>query len=252
MSKHAWPYRLALVLLLVAGLIAFGAACATKGYVRQETQKTATTLSARLDTDEKNIQQNTEQIKSNTNQIGELVSINKQTTQRLESVNSDVQRVDTKAGQARTVADQAQQTASQANTQVVSLDSRFQNRNNYTVVTEKFVYFKFNSDQLDKSYEQDLIEVAGTIKSNPNAILAVEGRTDNSGDAEYNIRLGERREDAVIRFLVVQQGVPMIKVHKMSFGAANPIADNQSRDGRSKNRCAVVRVLAPAGEKGES
>jgi outer membrane protein OmpA-like peptidoglycan-associated protein len=248
MSKHAWPYRLALVLLLGAGLTAIGTSCASKGYVRQETQKTATTLSARIDTDEKAIQQNTEQIKANTNQIGELVSINKQTTQRLEGLNSEVQRVDTRAGQARSVADQAQQTASQANTQVVALDTKFQNRNRYTVVAEKFVYFKFNSDQLDKAYEQDLIEVAGILKSNPDAILAVEGRTDNSGDPEYNIRLGERREDAVIRFLVVQQGVPMIKVYKMSFGAANPIADNQSRDGRAKNRCAAVRVLGPPTE----
>lgn len=236
---------------LAAGLLFFSTGCATKNYVRQETQKTAATLSARIDNNEKAIQQNTEQIKANANQISELVTLNKQTTQKLDSLGVEIQRVDGKAGQARGVADQAQQTANRANNEVTALDERFQNRNRYTVIAEKFVYFKFNSSELEKTYEQDLIEVAGLLKSNPDAVAAVEGRTDNSGDAEYNIRLGERREDAVVRFLVVQQGVPIIKVHKMSFGEDSPIADNQSKEGRAKNRCAVVRVLAPATGKGD-
>ncbi len=179
--------RMPASMLLGAGLLLLSAGCATKNYVRQETQKTAATLSARIDSNEKAIQQNTEQIKANTSQIGELVSLNKQTTQKLDALGTDIQRVDGKAGQARTVADQAQQAANRANNEVTALDEKFQNRNRYAVIAEKFVYFKFNSSELDKAYEQDLVEVATLLKSNPDAVVAVEGRTDSSGDPEYNI-----------------------------------------------------------------
>jgi OOP family OmpA-OmpF porin len=249
MSKRAWPLRLAVTLLLGFALISFGASCATKGYVRKETQQTASTLSTRIDSNEKSIQQNSEQIKSSKDQIGELVSLNKQNTQRLETLNGDVQKVDSKAGQARSVADQAQQTANQANQQVTSLDTQFVSRHQYTVAAEKFVYFRLGSAEMDKSYDQELTDVAGMLKSNPDAIVAIEGRTDSTGDAAYNLQLGERRMDVVIRFLVVGQGVPIQKVYKMSFGEANPIADNANRDGRAKNRCAVVRVLTPPAGK---
>jgi len=249
MSKRAWPLRLAVTLLLGFALVAFAASCATKGYVRKETQQTAATLSTRIDSNEKAIQQNSEQIKSNTNQIGELVSLNKQSTQRLESLNGEIQKVDGKTGQARSAAEQAQQTANQANQQVTSLDTQFVNRHQYTVAAEKFVYFKLGSAEMDKSYDQELTDVAAMIKSNPDAIVAVEGRTDNTGDAGYNIQLGEHRMDVVVRYLVVGQGVPIQKVYKMSFGEANPISDNANRDGRAKNRCAVVRVLTPPAEK---
>jgi outer membrane protein OmpA-like peptidoglycan-associated protein len=250
MGNRAWPFRLALTLLLVAFVAVFVVGCATKGFVRQETQKSAATLSTRIDSSDKAIQQNTEQIRANSNQIGELVSLNKQNTQRIETVNGEVQKTDGKAVQARTAADQAQQAANKANEQVVVLDGRFTGRNNYQVVTEKVVYFKLDSAALDSAYSADLTAAAEMAKSNPDAVVVVEGRADGSGDADYNIRLGERRMDAVVRFLVVDQGVPMHKVHKMSFGSANPVADNSTRDGRAKNRCAIVRVLAPAGSRG--
>jgi outer membrane protein OmpA-like peptidoglycan-associated protein len=249
MDRRAWPYRLSMTLMAVVVAAALTAGCATKNFVRQESQKTATTLSARIDDNEKSIQQNSEQIRASANQIGELASLNKQNVQRLEVLNGELQKADGKAVQARSAADQAQQSAAKANDQVVTLDSRFAGRNQYSVVAEKFIYFKVNSAELEKSFDSDLTEAAGMAKSNPNAIIAVEGRTDSSGDAEYNIRLGERRVDAVVRFLVVGQGVPMHQVHRMSFGAENPVADNGNKDGRAKNRCAVIRVLAPAGGK---
>ena len=245
MSNHARLYRTALIAVLAFAFVASAVGCATKGYVRQETQKTAATLSARIDGNDKSIEQNTEQIRAQSNQISELASLNKQNTQKLETLDSDVAKVDGKATQARTSADQAQQTAGKATTQVAALDERFVNRNRYGVLVEKFVYFGLNSAALDSSYEQDLLEVVRIAKENPDAVIAVEGRADGSGEADYNIRLGEQRMDAVVRFLVVAQGVPMHKVHKMSFGEASPLADNESKDGRAKNRCAVVRVMAP-------
>ncbi len=245
MNQHARAFRLAFILLLLAGLLTAASGCATKGYVRQETQRTAATLSTRIDENEKSIAESNEQIRAANNQITELASLNKQNSQKIETLNSDVQRVDGRAGQARTAADHAQQTADGAAQQVSALDTQFDNRHRYSVALEKAVYFPFDSARLESSYHQDLIEVANSAKGNSDAIVSVEGRADSSGDSDYNIRLGERRMEAVVRFLVVEQGVPIHRVFKMSFGSAQPVSDNDSREGRAKNRCAIVRVLTP-------
>ena len=80
---------------------------------------------------------------------------------------------------------------------------------------------------------------------NPNAIVVLEGRTDSTGNSEYNVRLGERRVDVVRQYLAVEKAVPVYRIHEISFGSAKPIASNDSRDGREKNRAVTISVLLP-------
>jgi len=49
----------------------------------------------------------------------------------------------------------------------------------------------------------------------------------------------------VKRYLVVDKSIPMYRIHQTSFGAARPIAENTSRQGREKNRVVAVSVLVP-------
>jgi OOP family OmpA-OmpF porin len=83
------------------------------------------------------------------------------------------------------------------------------------------------------------------VGQNPDALIVLEGRTDSVGSGAYNIELGERRAEAVKRYLVVEKSLPMYRIHQTSFGAAKPIADNTSRQGREKNRVVAVSVLVP-------
>lgn len=234
---HAVAFILAVAVL--------GTGCATKGYVRKEVQASAGQLSTRIDANETTIRSHEEQIQLATNQISELSTLNRQNTAKIGTLQGDVQQVDGKAGRAQTAAERAQANAEGAATKAASVDERFTNRNRMGVLVEKIIPFKFNSAALESAYHADLTLVASHLKDNPDAILTVEGRTDNSGDADYNVQLGERRMNAVIRYLVVEQGVPMQRVHKMSFGEAQPIAGNETSAGRSKNRCTVVQVLLP-------
>jgi outer membrane protein OmpA-like peptidoglycan-associated protein len=75
--------------------------------------------------------------------------------------------------------------------------------------------------------------------------IVLEGRTDSSGNQDYNIKLGERRVETVKRFLAVEMGIPVYRIHQISFGAAKPIAANDSREGREKNRAVIVTILVP-------
>jgi outer membrane protein OmpA-like peptidoglycan-associated protein len=245
MSSQSF-HRLGITLLVVLLIASFGSACASKKFVREEVQASTRTLSTRIESNEGTIRKNSEQIQGNANQIAELSSLNKQNTQNIETVRGDVRQADSKAGAARTAANRAQQAADEAKDLAGTVDAKFSNRNNYTVLAEKFIYFKFNSARLEDEYQADLIEVAAVIKKNPDSEVILEGRTDQSGDPDYNVRLGERRLDSVLRYLVVEQAVPIHRIHKMSFGEAQPLADNETRDGRAKNRCTVIRVLAPS------
>lgn len=219
-------------------LAASASGCATKKFVHQEVETTANKLSARLDAHDTGIE-------SNTNQIAELITSNKQNSQKIDSVNSEVKQAAGKALEANRAADQAQQSADRASTKIVSLDEKFANRNRFALVAEKTVFFKINDWRLSRSQIADLDEAARLLKENPDAVVVLEGRTDATGNSDYNLVLGQRRLESVAHYLVVDKDVPAYRIYKMSFGADRPVADNGSRNGRSKNRCTVISILVP-------
>ena len=139
--------------------------------------------------------------------------------------------------------------ADTTNKNLTALDQKFQNRNNYRMSTQKIVLFKFDSATLTDEGKAALDEVAGTVTSNPDALLVLEGHTDNMGDHEYNIRLGERRIEAVKRYLAVDKGVPVYKIEEISFGSEKPVgserfqAEPRAEPGRhSEHHDAAVRA----------
>ncbi|HWP84608.1 MAG TPA: OmpA family protein, partial [Terriglobia bacterium] len=193
-------------------------------------------------------------IDANSNQISELSGVSREHTQKIAALDSGLKTADEKASQAINIGQGAQTTATQAASQVSRLDMEFQNRNNYTEVNEHSVLFAFGSASIDKNGFATLDAVAQQVKDSPNAILVLEGRTDSTGDSNYNILLGEKRLEAVIRHLVVELSVPLHQIYKMSFGEARPVAANDSREGRARNRAVVIRVMEPkpgAGQAGQ-
>jgi outer membrane protein OmpA-like peptidoglycan-associated protein len=163
---------------------------------------------------------------------GKVSDLDTRTTQGINSLKTDVGSVSTKADS--------------ASREVTMLDQRFKNRNNYEVSVEKAIPFKFDSAELQASEKPQLDEIASVLAQNADAMIVLEGHTDSTGNAEYNMRLGERRVEAVRRYLAIEKSVPVYKIEQISFGAAKPIASNDSKDGREKNRSVNVMVLVPA------
>jgi OOP family OmpA-OmpF porin len=128
---------------------------------------------------------------------------------------------------------------------VDGLASQFENRNNYAVSAEDSVHFAFNSAKLQPEFHTVLDNLAQKVKQDPNAVIVLEGRTDSTGDADYNIKLGQQRMDAVLRYLVVQSDIPIQRIYQMSLGKEKPVADNKTKEGREQNRATVVRILSP-------
>ncbi|MBI3213357.1 MAG: OmpA family protein [Mycobacterium sp.] len=89
--------------------------------------------------------------------------------------------------------------------------------------------------------EQLLTGVADKIKACPEAKIAVSGYTDNSGSDAINLPLSQNRAKAVAGFLV-SQGIPAGNVTSQGFGSANPVAGNDTPEGRIKNRRVEITV----------
>jgi outer membrane protein OmpA-like peptidoglycan-associated protein len=234
--------RLSIVLLTAATLVSTSGCIASKKYVRNTVNTSADSLGARIDTNSGEIKETRDNVdKVNTRVTGvdgKLTALDGRTTEGLNSLKGDVQNVDQHASQAQGAADRA------ANS-VNALDQRFQNRNMFSVSDEKAIQFKFNSATLDKQYMDTLDQIASVVMQNPDAIVVLEGRTDSTGNKDYNVKLGERRIEAVRHYLVVEKGVPVYRIHDISFGSEKPVAENNTKEGREKNRAVVMTVMIP-------
>jgi len=103
---------------------------------------------------------------------------------------------------------------------------------------EKFLQdtlFDFDSDVLKSENYAGLDIVAKFLKDNPSVSVTVEGHTDNVGSKEYNQGLSERRAKTVANYLV-NRGANKDQISTQGFGYSKPVADNETSEGRAKNR----------------
>jgi outer membrane protein OmpA-like peptidoglycan-associated protein len=213
--------------------------CATRKYVRNTVNTSADTLTARIETNEGEIKEVRDDVDKRMSEVDSKISaLDTRTSQGLNTLKGSVQNADQRASQAQSAADRAASGVS-------TLDQKFLNRNQFTRTEEKSVQFKFNSATLDKQYTDTLDEIANALMQNPDAIVVLEGRTDSVGAKAYNLKLGERRIEAVRHYLAVEKGVPVFKIHEISFGSEKPVAENDTREGREKNRAVVMTVMVP-------
>lgn len=104
------------------------------------------------------------------------------------------------------------------------------------------VNFQTNSDRLLPGAEVYLDEAAATLKKNPTIKVEVAGYTDSQGAAEYNEGLSMRRAQTVHDYLV-SKGIADDRMSVRGYGEADPIASNETAEGRAKNRRVTLRIV---------
>jgi outer membrane protein OmpA-like peptidoglycan-associated protein len=97
------------------------------------------------------------------------------------------------------------------------------------------VLFRSGSFELLPGARERLAKVSGIVLAYPSLHVAVEGHTDSVGGDEYNQELSERRAQSV-RDYFVQQGIPSGAIEARGFGKSEPIASNDTPEGRQQNR----------------
>jgi OOP family OmpA-OmpF porin len=122
--------------------------------------------------------------------------------------------------------------------------------NGCPVMKEEFKHFKLSGDANFNSGKADLLpaaypildKLAEAMVSNPNYKWSVEGYTDSKGKDAANVKLSERRAQAVVNYLV-SKGVSNSVFTIKGFGKANPVADNKTAEGRGKNRRVEIKIV---------
>jgi outer membrane protein OmpA-like peptidoglycan-associated protein len=97
------------------------------------------------------------------------------------------------------------------------------------------VLFETGKYELKPEARERLAKVSGILLAYPSLKIAIEGHTDSVGTDDYNQRLSEQRAESVRDYLV-SQGVAEPAVTAKGFGKTQPIASNDTPDGRQKNR----------------
>ena len=105
----------------------------------------------------------------------------------------------------------------------------------------KGAHFAFNSDKITSEGESQLSETVATMQKHPDLKVVCNGYTDSIGSEQYNLALGQRRADSVKDYLV-SQGVDSGRVRTDSFGESNPVASNDTAEGRAENRRVEIVV----------
>jgi peptidoglycan-associated lipoprotein len=200
--------------LIPAGVLLLGTfgltACASKRYVGEEVSKSSAASEKRINDVESQVEATQTRVKQHDTKLAELDNATREALER------------------------AQQAGKLAEGKFIfSL-----------VLSDDAVKFPVNRHELSKEAKEQLDAFAERLKSeNKNVYLEIQGHTDATGPDEINYRLGEARAEAVRRYLN-KQGVALNRMSTISYGKAEPVETNKTREGRSKNRRVVVIVLA--------
>jgi len=217
--------RLPVLLFAIVVVSMLPVGCATKKYVRH-----------RID----------ERVAPLENRTGEL-----EETSRRNS--ADIVRLDGEVNEARARADKAQVTADAATVKAADasakadkvntrVDKLVENIDAYTLLKTVTVNFAVNRDVLDETAISELGTLVGELRGKKGYVLDIQGYTDSTGADRKNMLLSDRRARAVYQYLA-ESGVPLFRMNLLGFGKGQPIAENDTREGRAQNRRVEVRVM---------
>jgi outer membrane protein OmpA-like peptidoglycan-associated protein len=151
---------------------------------------------------------------------------------------SQEKAAEAEAEKARQAAAQAEAEKAQLRAQLLAqLNSILQTRDSARglIVNMSDVLFDTGSYTLKPGAREKLAKISGIVLAHPGLNLQIEGHTDSVGSDEFNQQLSERRADSVRDFLA-EQGVPSSAISARGFGKTQPVASNDTAEGRQRNR----------------
>ena len=103
--------------------------------------------------------------------------------------------------------------------------------------------FDIDKSDLRETSKANLTELARILNKYPDTNILMEGHTDSTGSDEHNLTLSKQRADAVA-FYLAEQAVSSGRFSVKGYGEAQPIATNDTEEGRQQNRRVDVAIMA--------
>jgi outer membrane protein OmpA-like peptidoglycan-associated protein len=149
---------------------------------------------------------------------------------------------------ARGGAKAAQATADAAVAGVTATNERISALDDYQPQDTAAVNFRSGSSVLSPEAKTTLDDIASKAMNAKGYVLEVSGFADSRGSINLNRQLSQRRADAVIRYLVENHSIPLRRIiTPFGYGEMNPVAENETRDGRAQNRRVEIKLLVNKG-----
>jgi outer membrane protein OmpA-like peptidoglycan-associated protein len=185
-----------------------------------------------------------EPVKDRVNELDQLTAQNSKAIkdvdaraqQGIQMASNKANEADQHAVDAGNRAQQAQQTATQASTQVQTVQTVVQNIDQYKPITQTEIRFRPGQTVLSKKAKDALDDMTKNLKDQKGYILEVQGFSSGKGEAA--VESSQRMADAVRRYLVIQQEIPVYRVHVLGLGSARL----QQADGSQAPRVRGARV----------
>ena len=102
-------------------------------------------------------------------------------------------------------------------------------------LSKRSIYFDFDSYTVKSDYQPLLEQHARYLRNHPSRHVVIQGNTDERGTSEYNLALGEKRSQAVLRDLETL-GVPDSQLEAISYGKEKPVAPGHDETAWAQNR----------------
>jgi outer membrane protein OmpA-like peptidoglycan-associated protein len=113
------------------------------------------------------------------------------------------------------------------------------------------ILFDFDKSDLKPAAKTNIQKLVASLNENPDTDILVVGHTDNVGRAEYNLGLSDRRAASVKNYAVAQ-GLAPSRIKTEGKGASEPIASNETAEGRAQNRRVEIVIVANEKMKAEA
>lgn len=210
--------RTAFGIVVAVAVVAMGVSgCATKTYVDEKVNQATTAQNAKIGEVQK-------QVEANQQEIANLKKSDAEQNEKLAKLSET----------AREALDRATEAGKLAKGKFLW----------EVTLSDNAVKFGFNKSDLSPQAKAALDAFAQQVKAmNKNVFIEVQGHTDNIGSEKINLRLGQERADNVMRYLNMEQGIPLNRMSSVSYGEYKPIADNKTAAGRAENRRVTLVVL---------
>lgn len=114
-----------------------------------------------------------------------------------------------------------------------------------SIIDKMTLRVNFDVDQaiIRLSDKAALYKAVDFVKKYPKANIELNGYTDNIGTEAHNLRLSEKRAQAVKQYLIKEAGIDQSQISAFGRGESNPVADNKTAEGRFKNRRVEILIL---------
>ncbi|WP_313086223.1 OmpA family protein [Pseudomonas sp.] len=162
-------------------------------------------------------------------------------TIELRKAEEQIDEASTKRAQARLESREAMLKRQQDEIRKLQQDLQAKQTERGTLVTFGDVLFDLDKANLKPAGMRDVQKLADFLNENPDRKIMVEGYTDSTGSDAYNLKLSERRAEAVRRALT-RAGVDAQRIQTVGYGEEYPVASNDTPASRAMNRRVEVTI----------